>query len=271
MRQQVSLPYQLPGADHAAGCRQIRARPAFFTGTNSRDNGRAILQPALGRAHPGRAPSAPWPSHGELIAAVVRRAFRVVRQPILVGVDAHQVLQRARQADLLVRLELGQVDQDIRVHRRAAEQIFVALARARLLRHVVRRPVESPCPGNRRTHWRRPGGRALPSGSPAAWSWRPPPVDRSILLAADSNSSMLPRETPWHGRARVESAVPAQVPQMRNPSEARRRSRWNPGLQFHATQRTTASITAGCVTTCSQLIGTRNIVVLLDPVGRTHP
>ena len=67
-----------------------------------------------------------------------------MREPVLVRVDADEILQRAGEANLFVRLELGQVDEHIGVHRRAAEQILVARASMLgvRLRHVVARAVE---------------------------------------------------------------------------------------------------------------------------------
>ena len=49
-----------------------------------------------------------------------------MRQPVLVGVDADQVLERAGEPDLFMGLELGDVDQDIRIHRRATEKILMS-------------------------------------------------------------------------------------------------------------------------------------------------
>ena len=49
-------------------------------------------------------------------------------QPIFVGVDAHNVFKGAGDADFFVRFELGQIDENIGVHRGATQEIFVVCA-----------------------------------------------------------------------------------------------------------------------------------------------
>ena len=92
----------------------------------------------------------PRPGRGgrKLIAALFGCALGVVRQPVLVRVDADEIFQRAGDADLFVRLELGQVDEHVRVHRRAAEEILVTVAVVFLVRlgHVVGRAIELALP-----------------------------------------------------------------------------------------------------------------------------
>ena len=86
---------------------------------------------------------------GKLISALFRNPFRMVRQPVFVGIDADEILQRARDTDLLVRLQLGQVDHHVRLHRRATEQIFMTLPAMMLIGfiHVERSAVKFPLTG----------------------------------------------------------------------------------------------------------------------------
>ena len=115
-------------ARRSACRRNKRARSSSAERTAATGAGRCFNDP-LGRAHPGVLEPGLGRRGGELIATAVRRALGVMRQPVLVGVDADQVLQRAGQADLLVGLQLGHVDQHVGVHRRAAEQVLVACSR----------------------------------------------------------------------------------------------------------------------------------------------
>jgi hypothetical protein len=62
-----------------------------------------------------------------LVAPFQKRAVDVVRQEFLVAIDANQVLQRARDAGFDVRLHLRQVDDDVRLEDRAADQVFIRL------------------------------------------------------------------------------------------------------------------------------------------------
>ncbi len=109
---------------------------------------RTTLQSPLGSPHPPVLQPRLGGRGGELVAAGGGRALGVMRQPVLVGVDADEILEGAGEARLLVRLQLGQVDQDIGVHRRPAEQVLVAGARVAgvRLRHVVAGAVEAAAP-----------------------------------------------------------------------------------------------------------------------------
>ncbi len=65
---------------------------------------------------------------GKLISPLRRRPQPMVRQPVLVAVDPHEVLQAHRDAGLLVGLELGQIDDAIGVQDRSGNQILVNAA-----------------------------------------------------------------------------------------------------------------------------------------------
>lgn len=60
-----------------------------------------------------------------LIPAVRRIPLGMMGQPVLVAINAYQVLQAHRDASLLVGLELGQVEDDITSDRRAGNEIFM--------------------------------------------------------------------------------------------------------------------------------------------------
>ena len=146
------------GANHLLGITKIE--PAeFFTGTKKARKLGAILEPAFGGAHPGMFQARFHGGGRELIAAEVGRSFGVMREPVFIGVDADEVLQSARQANLFVGFELGQVYEHIGVHGRAAEQILMAQAGMPFVGfgHVCRKhrraglARDSP-----RIHWRRP-------------------------------------------------------------------------------------------------------------------
>ena len=64
----------------------------------------------------------------------------MVRQPVFVRVDANEILEGTSHANFFVGLELGNIDEHVSVHRRAAEHVLVTLAGVALVRlaHVER-------------------------------------------------------------------------------------------------------------------------------------
>jgi len=62
---------------------------------------------------------------GKLIPSLGRCTFSMVRKPVLVPVDSHQVLQTHGDTRLLVSLEFGQVDNTIGVHHSLRDQVLV--------------------------------------------------------------------------------------------------------------------------------------------------
>ena len=69
-------------------------------------------------------------------------------QPILVRIDAHQIFERAGDANLFVRLQFRQIDEHIGIHRRAAEKILMvrSVVFGVGFRHVVGRAIKTAFP-----------------------------------------------------------------------------------------------------------------------------
>src|SRR5205807_7238766 len=84
-----------------------------------------FTEAALGRPHPGTFQTSLGTGSRKLIPALLRGAFGMMRKPILIGVNANQIFERASQPDFLMRFELGQVNENVRIHRRAAEEIVM--------------------------------------------------------------------------------------------------------------------------------------------------
>jgi hypothetical protein len=102
------------GLDAAVGAEQAAEQAAGEQGP--RDLGRAAAQ-AIDEA-----------ALGELVAALADGAEAVVGQPVLVAVDADEVLEGQRHAGLLVGLQLGEVDDEVGGQHGLGEEIGVAAA-----------------------------------------------------------------------------------------------------------------------------------------------
>ena len=121
-------------------------QPARFFHRNEQSrHARPIFQPPLDGAHPGVFQARSDGRGRELVASLIGCALGVVRQPVFIGVDADEIFQRAGDADFFVRFEFGQIDEHVGVHRRAAQQVFVARSSVFLVgfSHVERGAVES--------------------------------------------------------------------------------------------------------------------------------
>src|SRR5438128_663417 len=62
---------------------------------------------------------------GELIATGAWRSLGVMRQPVLVAADSDDALDPRRYAALLVRLQLGHIDDDISLQECVGDVVFV--------------------------------------------------------------------------------------------------------------------------------------------------
>lgn len=147
MRQQVSLPCQLPERTTFLGVAEDDA-PGLFEQDEMGEGG-AVAEETFGGAHPLVFQAGFGGVGRELVAALARRSLGVVRQPVFVGIDADQIFQGAGDANFFVRLQLGQVDRRIGIHGSAAEQVLMpgALVVRIGLRHVIAGAVETAAAG----------------------------------------------------------------------------------------------------------------------------
>jgi hypothetical protein len=60
-----------------------------------------------------------------LVPVMRRIALSVVREPVLVAIDAHQVLETNGNSGLLVCFQLGKTDDRIGVHHRTTQQVLM--------------------------------------------------------------------------------------------------------------------------------------------------
>src|SRR5438132_11159387 len=121
---------------------------------------------------------------GILIAPGCRNAFTVMRQPILVPVDSHEILQVQRYADLLVSLHLGEIDEHISVENSLADQILmsVAVMMQRDLAHVVFAAIQARIRVADRIKFR--GSTKVDSRIPSGVTWeRPVAHDHAVDLS----------------------------------------------------------------------------------------
>jgi len=114
----IAGPYDLLGVakEHSSG---------LLEGDKETGERRTVLEQPFGGAHPGVFEAGFGGVSGELIPPLRWRAFGMVREPVLIGVDSHQVLQRTRQTNFFVGLEFRQIDEDVGLHWGTAKKVFV--------------------------------------------------------------------------------------------------------------------------------------------------